>query len=69
MLINRLNRALGSARRFARRLAVEDDGQGVPEYAIVTTVFVVILIVVLATLGDTIGEFLQSLVDQLPFGS
>tara|TARA_Y100000588_G_scaffold382568_1_gene470324 strand:+ start:26332 stop:26499 length:168 start_codon:yes stop_codon:yes gene_type:complete len=37
-------------------------------FALVSTVFVVVLIIVLTSLGDSIGQGLQSLVDQLPVG-
>ncbi|MBM4438096.1 MAG: hypothetical protein FJ029_12890 [Actinobacteria bacterium] len=59
---------VGRVRRRIAQLAVADEAQGVPAYALVTVVFVTVLIVVLAALGDSIGVFLQGLVDQLPFG-
>lgn len=37
-------------------------------FALVSTVFVVVLIIVLTSLGDSIGQGLQGLVDQLPVG-
>ncbi len=51
-----------------RRLRTDERGQGIAGYAAVALVFVVVLIVVLTTLGDSIGRALQELIDQLPFG-
>ena len=42
------------------------SGLGVFSYVLVTAVFVIVLIVVFTSLGDSIGEGLQSLVDQIP---
>lgn len=42
------------------------SGLGVLSYVLVTAVFVIVLIVVLTSLGNSIGEGLQDLVDQIP---
>lgn len=55
-------------RAWLRRLLMDERGQSVAGYAAVVVVFVAVLIVVLATLGDSIGQALQGLIDQLPFG-
>ena len=44
------------------------QGSSVFSYLLVTAVFVIVLIVVFTSLGNSIGEGLQSLVDQLPLG-
>ena len=44
------------------------EGSSVFSYLLVTAVFVIVLIVVFTSLGNSIGEGLQSLVDQLPIG-
>ncbi len=48
-----------------RRLRADESGQGVAGYAAVALVFVVVLIVVLTTLGDSIGRALQAFIEQL----
>jgi hypothetical protein len=55
-------------RGWLLRIVTEQEGQGVVGYAAVAAIFVIVLIVVLATLGDSIGQALQGLVDQLPLG-
>ncbi len=67
------DQAGGRSAEFARRrrfrgLLLDEEGQGVVEYAAVALVFVVVLIIVLTTLGDSIGQSLQGLLDQLPIG-
>ncbi len=42
------------------------QGSGVFSYLLVTAVFVIVLIVVFTSLGNSIGEGLQDLVDQIP---
>ena len=50
---------------------VGQGGQGVVGYALVAVAFVVVLVLVLTTLGDSIGEGLDSLLDTIsqPFTS
>ena len=50
---------------------VGQSGQGVVGYALVAVAFVVVLVLVLTTLGDSIGEGLDSLLDTIsqPFTS
>ena len=49
-----------------RRYLPEGSGVSVFSYILVTAVFVIVLIVVLNSLGDSIGQGLQDLVDQIP---
>ena len=56
----------GAPRHSARRYLSEGSGLGVLSYVLVTAVFVIVLIVVLTSLGNSIGEGLQDLVDQIP---
>ena len=51
-----------------RRQQSQGAGFGVLSYVLVAAVFVVVLIVVFTSLGDSIGQGLQSLVDQIPIG-
>ena len=51
-----------------RRLRADESGQGVAGYAAVALVFAAVLIVVLTTLGDSIGRALQNFIEQFPFG-
>ncbi len=50
---------------------VGQGGQGVVGYALVAVAFVVVLVLVLTTLGDSIGEGLDGLLDTIsqPFTS
>lgn len=50
---------------------VGQGGQGVVGYALVAVAFVVVLVLVLTTLGDSIGEGLDSLLETIsqPFAS
>ena len=56
----------GSPRHSGRRYLPEGSGVSVLSYVLVTAVFVIVLIVVLTSLGNSIGEGLQDLVDQIP---
>lgn len=58
----------GAPRHPGRRNLSEGSGLGVFSYLLVTAVFVIVLIVVFTSLGNSIGEGLQSLVDQIPIG-
>ncbi|MDE2904419.1 MAG: hypothetical protein OXP73_15485 [Chloroflexota bacterium] len=55
-----------SPRHSGRRYLPEGSGVSVLSYVLVTAVFVIVLIVVLTSLGNSIGEGLQDLVDQIP---
>ena len=50
---------------------VGQSGQGVVGYALVAVAFVVVLVLVMTTLGDSIGEGLDSLLETIsqPFTS
>ena len=56
----------GAPRHSRRRYLPEGSGVSVLSYILVTAVFVIVLIVVLNSLGDSIGQGLQDLVDQIP---
>ncbi len=56
----------GPPRRARRRYLPENSGVNVLSYILVTAVFVIVLIVVHNSLGNSIGEGLQDLVDQIP---
>ena len=56
----------GPPRHSGRRYLPESSGVSVLSYVLVTAVFVIVLIVVLTSLGNSIGEGLQDLVDQIP---
>ncbi len=56
----------GPPRQSRRRYLSEGSGVSVLSYILVTAVFVIVLIVVLTSLGNSIGEGLQDLVDQIP---
>ena len=56
----------GTPRHSGRRYLPESSGVSVLSYVLVTAVFVIVLIVVLTSLGNSIGEGLQDLVDQIP---
>ena len=56
----------GPPRHSRRRYLPEGSGVSVLSYVLVTAVFVIVLIVVLNSLGDSIGQGLQDLVDQIP---
>ncbi len=56
----------GAPRQSRRRYLPEGSGVSVFSYILVTAVFVIVLIVVLNSLGDSIGQGLQDLVDQIP---
>ena len=56
----------GTPRHSGRRYLPEGSGVSVLSYVLVTAVFVIVLIVVLTSLGNSIGEGLQDLVDQIP---
>ena len=56
----------GPPRHSRRRYLPEGSGVSVFSYILVTAVFVIVLIVVLNSLGDSIGQGLQDLVDQIP---
>ncbi len=56
----------GPPRQARRRYLPESSGVNVLSYILVTAVFVIVLIVVLNSLGNSIGEGLQDLVDQIP---
>ncbi len=58
----------GAPRHSGRRYLSQGSGVGVFSYLLVTAVFVIVLIVVHGSLGNSIGEGLQSLVDQIPIG-
>lgn len=60
-----LNPTRGS-RHSGRRDLPAGSGVSVLSYVLVTAVFVIVLIVVLTSLGNSIGEGLQDLVDQIP---
>ena len=49
---------------------VGEGGQGVVVYALVAVTFVVVLVLVLTTLGDSVGQGLDSLFETItqPFG-
>ena len=51
---------------MSRRYLSEGSGFGVLSYVLVAAVFVIVLIVVFTSLGNSIGEGLQDLVDQIP---
>ena len=53
-------------RHSGRRPLSEGSGVSVLSYVLVTAVFVIVLIVVINSLGNSIGEGLQDLVDQIP---
>ena len=56
----------GPPRQSRRRYLPEGSGVSVLSYILVTAVFVIVLIVVLTSLGNSIGQGLQDLVDQIP---
>ncbi len=54
-----------------REPMVGEGGQGVVVYAIVAVTFVVVLVLVLTSLGDSIGQGLDGLLETIsqPFGT
>ena len=57
-----------SPHRTPAEIAGSDSGQDLAEYAILTALLALVVIGILATVGDQIAEFYERAVGALPFG-
>ena len=54
-------------RRILKKISSNQSGQTMTEYALILAVVAVAVIAIMTTMGDTIGETFQSVIDS--FGS